>query len=62
MKEKGKQSTQFSVQGVKKPFILFKCHRSLITIPMIFIFLSCREKARENKEFNREISKPRRES
>ena len=34
----------------------------LMIIPMIFIFLSCREKAREDKEFNREISKPRRES
>ena len=31
-------------------------------ISMIFIFLSCREKAHDNKEFSREISKPRRES
>ena len=29
---------------------------------MIFIFLSSREKAHDNKEFNRENSKPRRES
>ena len=29
---------------------------------MIFIFLSCREKAHYNKEFSREKSKPRRES
>ena len=29
---------------------------------MIFIFLSCREKAYDNKEFSRENSKPRRES
>ena len=28
---------------------------------MIFIFLSCREKAYDNKEFSREISKPQRE-
>ena len=26
-------------------------------IPMIFIFLSCREKAHDNKEFSPEISK-----
>ena len=31
-------------------------------VPMIFIFLSCREKAHDNKDFHREISKPRRES
>ena len=31
-------------------------------IPLIFIFLSCREKAYDNKEFSRENSKPRRES
>ena len=29
---------------------------------MIFIFLSCREKAHDKKEFTRENSKPRRES
>ena len=29
---------------------------------MIFIFLSCREKAYDNKEFSRESSKPRRET
>ena len=29
---------------------------------MIFIFLSCREKAHDNKEFSRENSKPRRKS
>ena len=33
-----------------------------LIIPMIFIFLSCREKAHDNKEFCRENSKPRRES
>ena len=33
----------------------------LIT-PMIFIFLSCRENARDNKEFCRENSQPRRQS
>ena len=31
-------------------------------IPLIFNFLSCREKARDNKEFSRENSKPRLES
>ena len=29
---------------------------------MIFIFLSCREKARDSKEFSRKNLKPRRES
>ena len=29
-----------------------------LTIPMIFVFLSCREKANDNKEFSRENSKP----
>ena len=29
---------------------------------MIFIFLSCREKAHDNKKFSGENSKPRRES
>ena len=31
-------------------------------IPMIFIFLSCHEKAHDNKEFICENSKPHRES
>ena len=34
----------------------------LLTIPLIFIFLSCREKASDNKEFRRENSKPSHES
>ena len=33
-----------------------------LIIPMIFTFLSYCEKARDNKEFCRENSKPRRES
>ena len=33
-----------------------------LIIPMIFIFLSCREEAHDGKEFGRENSKPRRES
>ena len=32
-----------------------------LTIPMIFIILSCPEKAHENKEFSHENSKPRHE-
>ena len=32
-----------------------------LIIPMIFIFLSCREKAHDEKEFGRENSKPCRE-
>ena len=31
-------------------------------IPFIYIFLPCREKAHDNKEFSRENSKPHRES
>ena len=33
-----------------------------LTIPLIFIFLSCREMAHDSKELTRENSKPRRES
>ena len=33
----------------------------LLIIPIIFIFLSCREKALDNKEFSLENSKPHRE-
>ena len=33
-----------------------------LIIPMILIFLCCPEKAHDNKEFSREISKPCRES
>ena len=50
---------------------LFKILRSLsyylnvtdpLIIPLIFVFLSCCEKAHDSKEFSRENSKPRRES
>ena len=33
-----------------------------LIISLIFIFLSCREKAHDNKEFNHENLRPRRES
>ena len=33
-----------------------------LIIPMIFTFLSCHEKAHDNKEFSQENSKPHRES
>ena len=33
-----------------------------LIIPLIFVFLSCCEKAHDSKEFSRENSKPRRES
>ena len=36
--------------------VLFKCHRSIDN--SFFIFLSCREKAHDNKEFSCENSKP----
>ena len=54
VQEKGMQSTQFSIQSVKMTFISFKCHRS-IDNSNDFIFLSCHEKAHENKEFSCEI-------
>ena len=43
----------------------WKCYLSdtnPLVIPMIFIFLSCRKKAHDNKEFGREVSKLRCES
>ena len=58
--EKGTQPTWFSVQSVNITFILFKRHRCIDI--SIFILLSCRGKAHDNKEFNGENSKPRRES
>ena len=60
IQEKGTQSTQFSVQSVTITFMLFKSHRS-IDIPIDF-FLSCHEKAHDNKEFSHENLKPRCES
>ena len=61
IQENGMQLKWFSVQSVKITFVLFKCHK-FIGNSMIFIFLSCRKKAHDNKEFSRENSKPRRES
>ena len=50
----------FSI-SVKITFInKINCQRDSLIIPMIFIFLSCLEKAHDNKEFSREYSKPRR--
>ena len=61
--ERNTITIQFSVITFilfKYPFkILFKYP---LTIPLIFIFLSCREKVRYNKEFNHENSKSCRES
>ena len=55
-----RNTAQFSVQSVKITFMLFKSHRS-IDIPIDF-FLSCHEKAHDNKEFSHENLKPCRES
>ena len=43
----------FSVQNVQITLIILKSRDPLL-ISMIFIFSSCREKAHDNKEFNRE--------
>ena len=60
IKEKGTQkSAMFSISAkINK----INCQRDSLIIPMIFIFLSCLEKAHDNKEFSREYSKPRRNS
>ena len=59
---KGTQSSaKFSVWSVKITFILLKCHRSIDNSDA-FCFLSCHEKAHDNKEFSRENSKPCHES
>ena len=42
--------------------MLFKCHKSIGNSNGFFSFLSCREKAHDNKEFGREVSKLRCES
>ena len=49
--KKGTKSTQFSVQSLKITFV-----------SLIFIFLSCREKVHDNKEFSRKNSKSCRQS
>ena len=51
------QSPMFSNQSVKVTFKLFKCHRS-IDNSIGSIFLSCRERVHDNKEFSHENSKP----
>ena len=55
--KKGTWSPLFSVQSVKITSYCLNVTDSLI-IPVIFIFLSCHEKAHDNKEFSRENSKP----
>ena len=47
IREKETKSTKFSVKSVKVTFILFKCHRDLLIIPMIFIFSFFLEKAHD---------------
>ena len=39
IQEKGTQSTQFGVQGVKIIFILFKCHRSSVNTINFYHFI-----------------------
>ena len=56
-KKRGTRTPLFSDQSVKITFTLFKCPRS-IDNPTGFIFLSCRKKIHDNKEFSRENSKP----
>ena len=56
LQEKGTQSTNFIVQGVKATFILFKCHRSIDSSNGFYPFILLR------KEFSHEILKPHCES
>ena len=58
-KEHNKRSLVFKVLRQLSYYLNFA---GPLIIPMIFIFVSCREKAHDNKEFSRENSKPRRES
>ena len=61
--EKGRQSKQFSVQSIKiASFYLLVTDLDPLIIPLIFIFLSCHEKAHDKKVFSHENSKPRHES
>ena len=55
------QSKQFSVQSVKVTSYYLNVTDPLI-IPLIFIFLSCREKAHDNEVFSHENLKPHRKS
>ena len=36
--KKGTQSTQFGVQSVQKPFVLYKCYRSIDNSNDLYIF------------------------
>ena len=56
-KKQGTQSKQFSVQSVKITSYYLNV-TNLLIILLIFIFLSCREKARDNKVFCHENSRP----
>ena len=56
-RKQGTQSKQFSVQSVKITSYYFNV-TNLLIILLIFIFLSCREKARDNKVFFHENPRP----
>ena len=72
-RRKAIQSTQFGVQNDKIAFVRF-CFNEIafvrfcfnitdaLIIPLIFIFISHREKANEIKEFHHENSKPPRKT
>ena len=51
--KKRTQSILLRVQSVKITFILLEVTDPLL-IPLIFLYLSCREKANDSKEFSRE--------
>ena len=57
----GRISTKKMNLRVEITFIYLNVTNPLI-IPLIFIFLSCREKAHDNRELSRENSKLRHES
>ena len=60
--KKGTQSKQFTVQSVKVIISYYLNVTDPLIIPLIFIFLSCREKAHDNEVFSHENSKPHRKS
>ena len=58
--QKGNTINIVQCSKVKITFALFVTDP--LIIPMIYVFLFCRKKAHDNKEFSRENSKPRGES
>ena len=56
---KGKQSSEKFLFKVLRSLSYYLNVTDPLIIPVNFIFLSCREKVHDNKEFSGKISKPR---